>query len=249
MVVTSSLPADTTRLKRRSRWLWSRAENTDLGVADHRDRTGGQVGRLGVATNPHAVLQVEEAHPVAAADRHPAPAAILRSRSASGGPPRHPPPPPRSWRRSPPPGSRCRRPELGLEGGVGDGQHGQVDRAGQVGQGGEAGEPRPPAVARVGPGGPAPEPAPECQGPGAPERLGPGAGPHHRHRPGLEQGREGGGRRDAQGRGERAMRPTGSTGSTGLTGALGLPAVGQDGLDGLPAGMPHLAAGGGRAGR
>ena len=164
------------------------------GVADHRDRTGGQVGRLGVATNPQAVLEVEEAHPVAAADRHP-------------GPGRDPPQPlgqrrpPRctlldlhaageDHRRRDPVGGR--RPKLGLEGGVGHRQHGQVDRAGQVGQGGEAGEPGHLAVAGVDQVDRPPEPAPEQLGDqGVPERPGPGAGPHHRHRPGLEQGREG----------------------------------------------------------
>jgi hypothetical protein len=40
------------------------------GVADHRDRAAGQAGRLGVPTNPQAVVEVEEAHAVAAAHRH-----------------------------------------------------------------------------------------------------------------------------------------------------------------------------------
>ena len=160
------------------------------GVADHRHRAGVQVGRLGVATNPQAVLEVEEPHAVAAAHRHPGPGGdspqplgqrrdIGRGRfgiETAG----------EDHRRRDPAGGR--RLELGLQGGVGDGQHGQVDRPRQVGQGREAGAAGHLPVAGVDQLDRPPEPAPEQLGDQrVPERPGPAAGPHHRHRPGLQQ--------------------------------------------------------------
>ena len=83
------------------------------GVGDHRHRAGGQVGRLRVAADPQALLEVEEPHAVAAAHRHPrlqgdAPEPLHQGGTGSGGGPMDQGR--RSWRRSPPPGSRPRPP-------------------------------------------------------------------------------------------------------------------------------------------
>jgi hypothetical protein len=187
------------------------------GMADHGHRPGGQVGRLRIAANPQALGEVEEAHAVAAAHRHPGPPGDRRQPLGEGragrvrggsedrggwilGDTRRP----RLARRRA--GVRVeaageddrrrdargrRRLELGLQGGVGNGQDGQVDRPRQVGQGGVAGPPGDLPVARVDQVDRAPVPAGEQLGDQrVPERPGPRARPHHRHRPRLEQRRE-----------------------------------------------------------
>jgi hypothetical protein len=188
------------------------------GVADHRHRAGGQVGRLGIPTHPQALLEVEEPHAVAAAHHHPGRLGDRREAlgqwlgTVGGGPGGRLLPP--RWvvlqaagedHRRRDPGGRGRL-QLGLQGGVGHGQHGQVDRAGQVGQGPVAGAAGHLPVAGVDQVDRAPVAAGEQLADQlVPERRGPGAGPDHRHRPGLEQGGE---REPAAGalrhRGERA---------------------------------------------
>jgi hypothetical protein len=99
------------------------------GVADHRHRPRLQMRRLRVATYPQALLEVEEPHAVAAAHRHPGPGgddpqALQQplGLEAAG----------EDRRRRDPEGGGRR--QLGLQGGVGHGQHGQVDPGRQVGQ-------------------------------------------------------------------------------------------------------------------
>jgi hypothetical protein len=156
------------------------------GVADHRDRPARQVLQLGVAADPQALLEVEEAHAVAAADRHPG---RLGDRPQPLGQPV---------------GGAAGEDHRGRDGGaggrlqlrlqrvVGDRQHRQVDRPRQLGEGGPAGEPEHLRVAGVD----------RVDRPlvAAPQQLGeellaerprPGAGADHRHRACLEHRGEG----------------------------------------------------------
>jgi hypothetical protein len=216
------------------------------GVADHRHRAGGQVGRLRIATHAQALVEVEEPHAVATAHRHPGRPGDGREALGKGCPRRvglREAAGEDDGRRDAPVGGR---PELGLEGGVGDGQHGQVDWPGQVGQGAVAGAPGHLPVAGVDEVDRPPVATGEqLTDQRVPERPGPGARP-----PTTTTTTDRGSSRAASG-GRPPRHPgAGRADPLGSPAALGPPAVGQDGLDGLPPGdaADPAAAVGGRAG-